>query len=84
VGDDVYGQSFLQADKLAVAQMNANLSEAGNKIQFNIVSPDDAGLPATSDSVLSIMYATYVIHVLIGPLTSAEVTEFSRLLTRIT
>ncbi len=72
-GDAAYGQSFLQADQLAVAQMNANLSAAGNKIQFKVVSADDAGLPATAASALSTMYATYGIHVLIGPLTSPEV-----------
>ncbi|MGI0081262.1 MAG: ABC transporter substrate-binding protein, partial [Nitrososphaerales archaeon] len=72
-GDAIYGQSFYQSVELAAAQMNANLSAAGSKIQFKVVSADDAGLPSTADSDLVSMYGTYGIHVLIGPLTSAEV-----------
>ena len=69
----VYGQSFLDATQLAVAQMNANLSAAGNNIQFKVVSADDQGTPSVAQSALASMYSTYGIHVLIGPLTSAEV-----------
>jgi len=69
----VYGQSFLEATQLAVAQMNANLSAAGNNIQFKVVSADDMGTPAGAESALTSMYSTYGIHALIGPLTSAEV-----------
>jgi ABC-type branched-subunit amino acid transport system substrate-binding protein len=69
-----YGESFLQSVQLAVSQMNANLSAAGNPIQFNVVSADDAGVPSQAASALATMYATYGIHVLIGPLTSGEVT----------
>jgi len=69
----VYGQSFLEATQLAVAQMNANLSAAGNNIQFKVVSADDQGQPSVAQSALASMYSTYGIHALIGPLTSAEV-----------
>lgn len=72
-GDAVYGVSFNQAVELAVSQMNANLSAAGNNIQFKVVSGDDQGSPTTANSVLTSMYGTDGIHVLIGPLTSAEV-----------
>jgi ABC-type branched-subunit amino acid transport system substrate-binding protein len=69
-----YGKSFLNAAQLAVNQMNANLTAAGNKIQFKIVSADDQGTPGGANSALQSMYASDSIHVLVGPLTSAEVT----------
>lgn len=69
----VYGQSFLESTELAVNQMNANLSAAGNDIQFKVVSADDGGTPQQAESALTTMYSTYGIHALIGPLTSAEV-----------
>ncbi len=47
---------------------------AGNPVQFNVVSADDAGVPGQAASALSTMYSTYGIHILIGPLTSGEVT----------
>ena len=47
---------------------------AGNPVQFNVVSADDAGVPSQAASALATMYSTYGIHVLIGPLTSGEVT----------
>jgi branched-chain amino acid transport system substrate-binding protein len=72
-GDAVYGVSFDQAVKLAVSQMNANLSAAGNNIQFKVVSGDDQGSPQTANTVLTQLYGQYGIHVVIGPLTSAEV-----------
>ena len=68
-----FGVSFLQSAQLAVAQMNANLTAAGNKIQFNIVSADDAGTASGAQSALATMYSTYGIHALVGPLTSGEV-----------
>lgn len=68
-----YGKSFLQSAQLAVAQMNANLSAAGNNIQFKIVSADDAGTASGANTALQTMYSTYSIHVLVGPLTSGEV-----------
>ena len=72
-GDAIYGQSFYQSVELATSQMNSNLSAAGDNVQFKVVSADDAGVPATAASDLTSMYSTYGIHVLIGPLTSAEV-----------
>ncbi len=72
-GDAVYGISFNQAVQLAVSQMNANLSAAGNKIQFKVAVGDDAGSPTQAASALSSMYSQDGIQVVIGPLTSAEV-----------
>jgi branched-chain amino acid transport system substrate-binding protein len=72
-GDAIYGVSFNEAVELAVAQMDANLSAAGNPIQFKVVSGDDQGSPTTAASVLASMYSTDGIQVVIGPLTSAEV-----------
>jgi branched-chain amino acid transport system substrate-binding protein len=69
-----YGKSFLQSAQLAVNQMNANLTAAGNPIQFKIYSADDAGSPTTANTALQTMYSANGIHVLIGPLTSGEVT----------
>ncbi len=69
-----YGLSFYNSVKLAVMQMNANLTASGNRIQFNTVSADDAGVPATANSALQTMYQSSGIQVLIGPLTSGEVT----------
>jgi branched-chain amino acid transport system substrate-binding protein len=69
-----YGKSFLNAAQLAVNQMNANLSAEGNNIQFKIVSADDAGTSSGANTALQTMYSTYGIHVLVGPLTSGEVT----------
>jgi ABC-type branched-subunit amino acid transport system substrate-binding protein len=69
----VYGVSFLDASKLAVSQMNANLTAAGSNIQFNLVSGDDQSTPNVALSALQSMYQTYGVHVIIGPLTSAEV-----------
>jgi branched-chain amino acid transport system substrate-binding protein len=68
-----YGLSFQQAVQLAVNQMNANLTAAGNNLQFKVVTADDAGTPQGAESALTTMYSTYGIHALIGPLTSAEV-----------
>jgi branched-chain amino acid transport system substrate-binding protein len=72
-GDAIYGVSFDNAVKLAVSQMNANLSAAGSKIQFAVESADDMGSPATAASALASLYSTYGIQVVVGPLTSAEV-----------
>jgi ABC-type branched-subunit amino acid transport system substrate-binding protein len=72
-GDAIYGISFREAVQLAVSQMNANLTQAGNPIQFKVVYADDQGSPAMADSELASLYSTDNIHVVIGPLTSAEV-----------
>src|SRR5579862_1478200 len=48
-----YGQSFLEATQLAVSQMNANLTAAGNSLQFRVVSADDMGTPAGAQSALT-------------------------------
>jgi branched-chain amino acid transport system substrate-binding protein len=72
-GDAIYGVSFNQAVELAVSQMNTNLSAAGNNIQFKVATGDDMGSPTTAASVLSSLYSTDHIQVVIGPLTSAEV-----------
>jgi ABC-type branched-subunit amino acid transport system substrate-binding protein len=72
-GDAIYGVSFNQAVELAVSQMNANLSAAGNNLQFKVTTGDDQGSPSTAASVLATMYSTNHIQVVIGPLTSAEV-----------
>lgn len=68
-----YGKSFLNAATLAVNQMNANLSAAGNPIQFKLVHADDAGTASGANTALQTMYSSYGVHVIIGPLTSGEV-----------
>ncbi len=72
-GDAIYGISFNQAVELAVDQMNANLSAAGNKIQFAVATADDMGSPSVAATALASLYSTDHIQVVIGPLTSAEV-----------
>lgn len=72
-GYAAYGLSFQQAVELAVNQMNANLSAAGNNVRFNVVHADDGGTAQGAESALTAMYSASSIHVLIGPLTSLEV-----------
>ncbi len=68
-----YGKSFLNSVKLAVNQMNANLTAAGSNIQFNVVSADDAGTPSGALQALQSEYQSSGVQVIIGPLTSGEV-----------
>ena len=68
-----FGQSFLNSIKLAVKQMNANLTAAGNNIQFNVVSADDAGTPTGALQALQSEYQSAGVQMVIGPLTSGEV-----------
>jgi branched-chain amino acid transport system substrate-binding protein len=72
-GDAIYGVSFNQAVELAVAQMDANLSAAGNNIQFKVASADDMGSPTTAATALASLYSQDDVQVVVGPLTSAEV-----------
>jgi len=68
-----FGTSFVNSVKLAVNEMNANLSAIGSPIRFNVVVADDGGTPAGALSALQSMYQSYSVQVVIGPLTSAEV-----------
>lgn len=68
-----FGVSFLNSIQLAVNQMNANLTAAGNKIQFKVVSADDAGTPQGALSALQSEFQSAGIQAEIGPLTSGEV-----------
>ncbi len=68
-----YGVSFQNAVKLAVNQMNANLTAAGSNIQFAVVSADDAGTASGALSALQSEFQAKGIQVEIGPLTSGEV-----------
>lgn len=68
-----FGLSFLNSEKLAVAQMNANLTAAGSNVQFKLVSADDGQTPQGALSALQSEFQSSGIQVEIGPLTSAEV-----------
>jgi branched-chain amino acid transport system substrate-binding protein len=72
-GNALYGISFNNAVQLAISQMNANLSAAGNNIQFKMAPGDDQNSPSIAASVLSQLYSSDHVQVVIGPLTSAEV-----------
>jgi len=68
-----FGVSFANSVKLAVSQMNANLSAAGSNIQFSVLSADDGQTPQGALSALQSEFQSAGIQAVIGPLTSAEV-----------
>ncbi|MGI0084858.1 MAG: ABC transporter substrate-binding protein, partial [Nitrososphaerales archaeon] len=68
-----FGKSFVQGVQLAVSQLNANLSQSGSNVRFATVVADDAGTPAGALSAVTNLFTTDNVHVIIGPLTTAEV-----------
>jgi len=68
-----FGLSFLNSEKLAVAQMNANLTAARSNVQFKLVSADDGLTPQGALNALQSEFQSAGIQAEIGPLTSAEV-----------
>lgn len=68
-----FGKSFVQGVQLAVKQLNANLSASGSNVRFNTVVADDQGTPTGALNAVTNLYTTDHVHVIIGPLTTAEV-----------
>lgn len=68
-----FGKSFVQGVNLAVSQMNANLTQSGSNVRFATAVSDDQGTPAGALTAVTNLYTTDNVHVVIGPLTTAEV-----------
>ena len=68
-----FGKSFVQAVNLSLTQINANLSSSGSQTRFKMVVSDDQGTPAGALAAVTNLYTTDNVHVIIGPLTTAEV-----------
>jgi len=68
-----FGKSFVQAVNLTITQLNANLTSSGSQVRFKMVVADDQGTPSGALAAVTNLYTTDNVHVIIGPLTTAEV-----------
>jgi len=68
-----FGKSFVQAVNLTITELNANLSSSGSQTRFKMVVADDQGTPSGALAAVTNLYTTDNVHVIIGPLTTAEV-----------
>ncbi len=68
-----YGKGFLEGIQLAVEQMNTQLSNAGRKVSFRIVSQDTAGTPDGAAKAVQTIVQTSGAKVIVGPLSTSEV-----------
>ena len=68
-----FGVSFRQGIELAVAQMNEQLSRAGSKVSFTVVSADTEGTPDGAAKAFQTVVQTSGAQVVVGPLSTSEV-----------
>jgi len=68
-----FGKSFVQAVNLSLTEINTNLSNSGSQTRFKMVVADDQGTPSGALAAVTNLYTTDNVHVVIGPLTTAEV-----------